>query len=310
RGGAWAMTLTLLSGLGEIDGRYDGLILDLWGVLHDGTAPFPGVVDALSRLKQAGKRLCVLSNAPRRAHLVEQRMNEIGLVRGLYDHVHSSGEEAWQHLLRRDDPFYAALGRRCYHIGPARDDNMLEGVDLERVAEIEEAEFILNTGPSGWDETVEQYEALLREARARDLRWRGGATLRGAGRPRALARQALSPGLRDLLCGARHRRSAAHPRGRRQLAHRHRRRQRRRHRQPAGHRRHPCRGVRPRRRPARPRPAGRGGRGERPPARRGHRTFPLVKWRAQETRAKPLWRFSSLTRAVKEVLDVSGRYCK
>src|SRR6185312_934593 len=169
RGGAWAMTLTLLSGLGEIDGRYDGLILDLWGVLHDGTAPFPGVVDALSRLKQAGKRLCVLSNAPRRAHLVEQRMNEIGLVRGLYDHVHSSGEEAWQHLLRRDDPFYAALGRRCYHIGPARDDNMLEGVDLERVAEIEEAEFILNTGPSGWDETVEQYEALLREARARDL---------------------------------------------------------------------------------------------------------------------------------------------
>ncbi|HWI27182.1 MAG TPA: TIGR01459 family HAD-type hydrolase [Stellaceae bacterium] len=163
------MTLTLLSGLGEIDGRYDGLILDLWGVLHDGTAPFPGVVDALSRLKQAGKRLCVLSNAPRRAHLVEQRMNEIGLVRGLYDHVHSSGEEAWQHLLRRDDPFYAALGRRCYHIGPARDDNMLEGVDLERVAEIEEAEFILNTGPSGWDETVEQYEALLREARARDL---------------------------------------------------------------------------------------------------------------------------------------------
>ena len=163
------MTLTLLSGLGEIAGRYDGLILDLWGVLHDGTAPFPGVVDALSRLKQAGKRLCVLSNAPRRAHLVEQRMNEIGLVRGLYDHVHSSGEEAWQHLLRRDDPFYAALGRRCYHIGPARDDNMLEGVDLERVAEIEEAEFILNTGPSGWDETVEQYEALLREARARDL---------------------------------------------------------------------------------------------------------------------------------------------
>jgi len=163
------MTLTLLSGLGEIAGRYDGLILDLWGVLHDGTAPFPGVVDALSRLKQAGKRLCVLSNAPRRAHLVEQRMNAIGLVRGLYDHVHSSGEEAWQHLLRRDDPFYAALGRRCYHIGPARDDNMLEGVDLERVAKIEEAEFILNTGPSGWDETVEQYEALLREARARDL---------------------------------------------------------------------------------------------------------------------------------------------
>ena len=163
------MSLNLLSGIAEIAGDYDGFILDLWGVLHDGTAPFPGVVDALARLKRAGKRLAVLSNAPRRAALVEARMNEIGIARGLYDHVHSSGEEAWQHLKRRDEPFYAALGRRCYHIGPARDDNMLEGVPLERVADIAAAEFILNTGPSDWDETVAQYEPLLEAARARDL---------------------------------------------------------------------------------------------------------------------------------------------
>ena len=163
------MSLRLLQGLGEITEGYDGFILDLWGVLHDGTAPFPGVVDALGRLKAAGKRLAVLSNAPRRAALVEARMNEIGLKRGLYDHVHSSGEETWQHLLRRDDPFYAALGQRCYHLGPARDDNMLEGIGLERVADIDDAAFILNTGPSDWDETVAQHEPLLRAARARDL---------------------------------------------------------------------------------------------------------------------------------------------
>ena len=163
------MSLSLLQGLGEIAEGYDGFILDLWGVLHDGTAPFPGVIEALGRLKAAGKRLAVLSNAPRRAALVEARMNEIGLTRGLYDHVHSSGEETWQHLLRRDDPFYAALGQRCYHMGPARDDNMLEGIGLERVADINDAEFILNTGPSDWDETVAQHEPLLRAARARDL---------------------------------------------------------------------------------------------------------------------------------------------
>jgi HAD superfamily hydrolase (TIGR01459 family) len=163
------MSLSLLQGLGEIAEGYDGFILDLWGVLHDGTAPFPGVIDALGRLKAAGKQLAVLSNAPRRAALVEARMNEIGLKRGLYDHVHSSGEETWQHLLRRDEPFYAALGQRCYHMGPARDDNMVEGIGVERVADIEAAEFILNTGPSGWDETVAQHEPLLQAARARDL---------------------------------------------------------------------------------------------------------------------------------------------
>jgi HAD superfamily hydrolase (TIGR01459 family) len=163
------MSLRLLAGLREIAALYDGFILDLWGVLHDGSAPLPGVVDALTRLKDQGKQLAVLSNAPRRAALVEARMNEIGLARGLYDFVHSSGEDAWQHLQRRDDAFYAGLGRRCYHIGPRRDDNMLEGVALERVADIALAEFILNTGPGDWDETVAQYEPLLQAAKARDL---------------------------------------------------------------------------------------------------------------------------------------------
>ena len=163
------MSLRLLTGLREIAAGYDGLILDLWGVLHDGSSPFPGVVDALRELKAAGKRLVVLSNAPRRAALVAARMVEIGLARELFDHIHSSGEEAWQHLLRREDAFYAALGRRCYHMGPLRDDNMLEGAGLTRVGAIAEAEFILNTGPSDWDETVGQYEALLLEARARGL---------------------------------------------------------------------------------------------------------------------------------------------
>ena len=164
------MTLRLIAGLREIAPDYDGFVLDLWGVLHDGAKPLPGAVDALTQLKATGKRLAILSNAPRRAALVASRMTEIGIPPELYDHVHSSGDEAWQHLKRRDDPFYAALGRRCYHLGPARDENMLEGIDIERVADIAGAEFILNTGPAlGWEETVADYEKLLQAARARDV---------------------------------------------------------------------------------------------------------------------------------------------
>jgi HAD superfamily hydrolase (TIGR01459 family) len=163
------VSLRLLTGLREIAADYDGFILDLWGVLHDGARPYPGVPEALTQLKNAGKRLCILSNAPRRAPLVAQRMGEIGIAPELYDHVHSSGEEAWRHLCRRDDAFYAALGWRCYHMGPARDDNMLEETGLSRVATIAEADFILNTGPAEWDETVEQYEPVLRQALARRL---------------------------------------------------------------------------------------------------------------------------------------------
>lgn len=164
-----ASDIRLLHGIGEIANAYDGFILDVWGVLHDGLKPFPGVLDALERLKRDGKRIVVLSNAPRRAGPVASRLTEIGIPPELYDHIHTSGEETWQHLKRRDDPFYAALGHACYLIAPSRDNGVLEGLDLERVEDIAKAEFVFNTGPWGWDEDVVRYEGMLRGARQRDL---------------------------------------------------------------------------------------------------------------------------------------------
>ena len=111
----------------------------------------------------------LLSNAPRRADDVVRRITAVGVPTGLYHDVMSSGEEAWQCLKRRDDPFYAALGRRCLHIGSERDLEIREGLDLEYVDAPEEAQFILNTGPAGWDDRIENYEPLLRNALGRGL---------------------------------------------------------------------------------------------------------------------------------------------
>jgi HAD superfamily hydrolase (TIGR01459 family) len=163
------VTLHILDGLREVAARYDGFVLDLWGVLYNGETPTRDAIATLGELRRAGKRIVILSNAPRRAHLVEQRMNAIGIPAGLYDHVHSSGEETWQHLKRRDDAFYAALGPACFHIGPARDDNMIEGVGLRRVGSVDEADFILNTGPGG-GERIEDFEPMLQAGRQRGLK--------------------------------------------------------------------------------------------------------------------------------------------
>jgi len=159
----------IVGGLGDILLAYDGLILDLWGVVHDGSQPYPGVIDALERLKQAGKPVVLLSNAPRRIAPTAARLTEIGIPAALYRAIHSSGEEVFQHLQRRDEPFYRALGRRCYFIGPERDLSLIDGLEIERVEAVEEAQFILNTGPWGWDETTEKYEPVLQAGRARDL---------------------------------------------------------------------------------------------------------------------------------------------
>src|SRR6266851_2929554 len=163
------MTLRLIDGMHALAPGYDGFILDLWGVVHDGTAPFPGVLDCMGRLIEARKRVVLLSNAPRRSDDVVRRIAKIGVPAGLYHGVMSSGEEAWQHLARRDDPFYAALGRRVLHIGSERDMEIRAGLGLDFVETPVEADFILNTGPAGWEDTIADYAPVLLAARERDL---------------------------------------------------------------------------------------------------------------------------------------------
>jgi HAD superfamily hydrolase (TIGR01459 family) len=163
------MEIPLIGGIGALAPCYEGFILDLWGVVHDGVAPLPGALECLRALIDASKRIVLLSNAPRRADDVVERITRIGVPAGLYHDVMSSGEEAWRALFRRDDPFYAALGRRCLHIGSERDTGIREGLGLEFVDTIEEAEFILNTGPAGWDDRIEDYASQLRGALARGL---------------------------------------------------------------------------------------------------------------------------------------------
>ena len=163
------MIIRVINGMRELAPEYDGFILDLWGVVHDGTAPFPGVLDCMERLIEAGKRLVLLSNAPRRSDDVMRRIARIGVPERLYHGVMSSGEEAWLHLKHRDEPFYAALGHRCLHIGSERDLEIREGLDLAFVDTPAEADFILNTGPAEWEDTLETYMPVMADALSREL---------------------------------------------------------------------------------------------------------------------------------------------
>jgi len=163
------VSIRVINGIRELAPEYDGFILDLWGVVHDGTAPFPGVLDCMERLIAAGKRLVLLSNAPRRSDDVMRRITRIGVPERLYHGIMSSGEEAWLHLKHRDEPFYAALGHRCVHIGSERDLEIREGLDLVFVDVPAEADFILNTGPAEWEDTLETYMPVLAEALSRGL---------------------------------------------------------------------------------------------------------------------------------------------
>lgn len=164
-----SLPVPMITGLAALAPRYDAFILDLWGTLHDGVVPLPGAVDALDRLKAADKRVLILSNAPRRVGPVIARMRRLGIADGLYDAVLSSGEAAWLGLRDRPDDWHRALGRACTLIGAAGDDSVISGLDIVRVGDIAEAEFIVCVGLAGAGETVADYEPVLAPAAARRL---------------------------------------------------------------------------------------------------------------------------------------------
>lgn len=161
--------LPVLDGLREVADQYDGFILDLWGVIHDGSTAYAGAAETLAQLKALGKKTVMLSNAPRRSFALVDLMNKMGIERSLYGEVMSSGEAVHIALERRADPWFAKLGHRCLHIGPERDKNIFEGLNLELVGDVAQAEFLMNTGPDRFEETVEDYAPVLDQALARAL---------------------------------------------------------------------------------------------------------------------------------------------
>ena len=76
--------------------EYDAIVLDQWGVLHNGSQPYPGAVTALEALRNAGARLAVLSNSGKRASVNEARIAAMGFAPDLFDQVMTGGEALWR----------------------------------------------------------------------------------------------------------------------------------------------------------------------------------------------------------------------
>jgi HAD superfamily hydrolase (TIGR01459 family) len=151
-----------LAGLSEIADRYDVLLCDVWGVIHNGRERFPAACAALERFAKERGPVILISNSPRPSVAVEDQLDELMVPRA-----------AWTTFVTSGDATRALLGERApgpaWRIGPDRDDVLYQGLGLE-FAGPDEAAFIACSGPVNDDwETPDDYRADLKRAARRGL---------------------------------------------------------------------------------------------------------------------------------------------
>ncbi|MEL7091342.1 MAG: TIGR01459 family HAD-type hydrolase [Pseudomonadota bacterium] len=153
-----------IASLRDIADGYDAIVLDQWGVLHDGTTPYPGAVTALQRLRADGCRLAVLSNSGKRAAPNAARIAAMGFAEDMFESVMTSGEALW-----RDLHDGAIAARRFFAIERAAGDAAAwaQGLDISLV-DLDNAEAVLLIGlPDG--SALPDWSDVLHAACARDL---------------------------------------------------------------------------------------------------------------------------------------------
>ena len=137
----------VLTGVGEVADEYDSLLLDQFGVLHDGRKAYEPSVEAVRRLAADGKTLVVLSNSGRRAAETLAKLKPLGFDPAWFAGSVTSGETTHQALTLRTDPTFAQLGKRCLHLTwGERGAINVDSLGLEHVTDPAEADFVLAHG--------------------------------------------------------------------------------------------------------------------------------------------------------------------
>jgi len=162
-----AQIVRQIGGLSELSGRYDAILCDIWGVLHNGVASFAEASAALAAFRAQGGAVVLISNAPRPSEPVRRQVLRLGVPPEAFDAVVTSGDVTIGLIEQR-------AGARVLHIGPGRDlslfDAAAEARERPKLVSLSEAEYAVCTGLRNDEtETPDDYEAELQAMAARGL---------------------------------------------------------------------------------------------------------------------------------------------
>ncbi len=145
----------IISSLLDYSNLYDVYLIDLWGLTHNGKEAFPSAIDVFQKLKEQGKTLIVISNAPLLPDMVKQLLQTNMNIDAdhLFDDVITSGLVCRQHM----ETHYK--GQKLYHMGPERVFGLFE--NLCTSVPLDEADFVLLTGTEEWTTSAAEFTEVL-----------------------------------------------------------------------------------------------------------------------------------------------------
>lgn len=148
--------------LDELPDRYRLILCDVWGVIHDGVALYPGAAERLRQWRAQGRFVLLITNAPRPADDVARQLTRIGLPSDSYDAIATSGEAGIAAL--------KALGAPAGFVGTAADRSILEAKGV-RIADSQAFIDLACTGLEEGRPRPEDYRADLERWLDRDVQF-------------------------------------------------------------------------------------------------------------------------------------------
>jgi HAD superfamily hydrolase (TIGR01459 family) len=152
------------TGLAALAARYDVFLVDQFGVLHDGSAAYPGAVEALAALKQSGATVVLLSNSGKRSGPNEERLAALGFRLGSWDLFLTSGEVAWRMFGGAYGHPRLAPGTRVMVLARGDGRSALEGLPVDAGAGAQDADLVLLSGSEGDRHALDAYREMLAPA--------------------------------------------------------------------------------------------------------------------------------------------------
>jgi len=126
-----------VAGLNEIANEFDAVIVDQYGVLHDGRSAFPGALAAMAELSARNIPAVALTNSGKRARTNAGRLARLGFPNELFKAVVSSGEIARGRIAHLD------AGSRVLLLARQGESELVDDLDIKSVKVGEAADLVV-----------------------------------------------------------------------------------------------------------------------------------------------------------------------